>query len=196
MLFVCLSAFFLQIKRSIALNKEKKKKGEKVKLEITKNNQVNKVQQQNQESFDLETKRKIQESLQEIYNKQQQQDANSSKRGKFIKLVYDSEHKRLSFTGRFNKEQVPSKDFITNEVIQGKFSERYSFECYDVTTSTTMPGEEFQTSQPQPSIWERGAADARTILYYLSKDKNTLEVIRNGQPGSTSTTYQINPPLD
>jgi hypothetical protein len=65
-----------------------------------------------------------------------------------------------------------------------------------VTTTTTIPGDEFQTSQPQPSIWERGAADARTILYYLSKDKNTLEVIRNGQPGSTSTTYQINPPLD
>jgi len=41
-----------------------------------------------------------------------------------------------------------------------------------------MPGEEFQTSQPQPSIWERGAADARTILYYLSKDKKVLEVIR------------------
>jgi hypothetical protein len=71
---------------------------------------------------------------------------------------------------------------------------RYSFECYDVTT--TQGEEEPQTSQPQPSIWERGAADARTILYYFSKDKNILEVIRNGQPGSTYTTYQINPPLD
>ena len=179
-----MSAFFLQIKRSIALNKEKKKKGEKVKLEITKNNQVNKVQQQNQESFDLETKRKIQESLQEIYNKQQQQDANSSKRGKFIKLVYDSEHKRLSFTGRFNKEQVPSKDFITNEVIQGKFSERYSFECYDITDSN-HPSE--------ISTWERGPKDAKTILYWLSNDKNVLDVIRHGLPGNKTTTYDIHP---
>ena len=80
------------------------------------------------------------------------------------------------------------------EVIPGKYKTRYSFECYDITTTTTI--EESQANQPEPSIWERGAADARTILYYLSKDKNILEVIRNGQPGSTSTTYQINPPLD
>ena len=68
-------------------------------------------------------------------------------------------------------------------MIQGKYKTRYSFECYDITTtSTTTIEEEFQTSQPpQPSIWERGAADARTILYYLSKDKNILEIIRNGQ---------------
>jgi hypothetical protein len=90
---------------------------------------------QQQEPFDSETKRKIQESLQEIYNKQQQQatNANSGKRGKFIKFVRDLEQKRLSFTGRFNKEQVPYKDFITNEVIQDRFSERYFFECYDIT---------------------------------------------------------------
>ena len=39
-------------------------------MEATINYQENKVQQ---ELFDLETKRKIQESLQEIYNKQQRQ---------------------------------------------------------------------------------------------------------------------------
>jgi hypothetical protein len=71
---------------------------------------------QQQDSFDLETKRKIQESLQEIYNKQQQQQAikgndNSSVKGRYMKFVYDLEQKRLSFTGRFNKEQVPYKDF-------------------------------------------------------------------------------------
>jgi hypothetical protein len=81
----------------------------------------------------------------------------------------------------------------TGEVIPGKYKIRYSFECYDITTSTI---EESQARQSEPSIWERGIADARTILYYLSKDKNILEVIRNGQQGSTSTTYQINPPLD
>jgi hypothetical protein len=78
-------------------------------------------------------------------------------------------------------------------VIPRKYKTRYSFECYDITTSTI---EELLANQSEPSVWERGAADARTILYYLSKDKKVLEVIRNGQPGSTSTTYQINPPLD
>jgi hypothetical protein len=81
----------------------------------------------------------------------------------------------------------------TGEVIPGKYKIRYSFECYDITTSTI---EESQANQSEPSIWERGIADARTILYYLSKDKNALEVIRNGQPGSTSTTYQIHLPID
>jgi hypothetical protein len=156
-------------------------------METTRNYQENKVQQK-QELFDLETKRKIQDSLQEIYNKQQQQqDTNSSKRGKFIKLVYDLEHKRLNFTGRFNKEQVPYKDFITNEVIQGKFSERYSFECYDIT-DPNHPSE--------ISIWERGPKDAKTILYWLSNDKNVLDVIRHGQPGSKTTTYDIHPTID
>jgi hypothetical protein len=84
-------------------------------------------------------------------------------------------------------------DFQTGEVIAGKYKIRYFFECYDITTSTI---EEAQANQPEPSIWERGTADARTILHYLSKDKNILQVIRNGQPGSTSTTYQINPPLE
>jgi hypothetical protein len=144
---------------------------------------------QQQVPFDLETKGKIQESLQEIYNKQQQQqqatNANSGKRGKFIKFVHDLEQKRLSFTGRFNKEQVPYKDFITNEAIQGRFSERYFFECYDITDSI-HPSE--------ISIWERGPKDARTILYWLSNNKNVLDVIRHGQPGSKTTTYDIYPP--
>ena len=74
----------------------------------------------------------------------------------------------------------------------GKYKIRYSFEWYDITTSTI---EEAKANQSEASIWERGVADARTILYYLSKDKNILQVIRNGQPGSTSTTYQINTPL-
>ncbi len=143
---------------------------------------------QQQVPFDLETKGKIQESLQEIYNKQQQQqatNANSGKRGKFIKFVHDLEQKRLSFTGRFNKEQVPYKDFITNEVIQGRFSERYFFECYDIT-DPNYPSE--------MSTWERGPKDAKTILYWLSNDKNVLDIIRHGQPGSKTTTYDIHPP--
>ena len=161
-------------------------------METTRNYQVDNVEQQKQqkqEPFDLETKRKIQESLQEIYNKQQQQVTNgngSSRRGAFIKFVHDLEQKRLSFTGRFNKEQVPYKDFITNEVIQGRFSERYFFECYDITDSN-HPSE--------ISTWERGPKDARNILYWLSNNKNVLDVIRHGLPGSKTTTYDIHPPL-
>jgi hypothetical protein len=155
-------------------------------------NQINKKQQ---EGFDEETKLKIQAYLDEIDRKQQQKIPYS--KTKYIKFAFDRERKLLLFTGKFDKKEVPETDFQTGEVVPGKYKIRYSFECYDITTSTTIPGDEFQTSQPpEPSIWERGAADARTILYYLSKDKNILEVIRNGQPGSTSTTYQINPPLD
>jgi hypothetical protein len=99
--------------------------------------------------------------------------------------VHDLEQKRLSFTGRFNKEQVPYKDFITNEAIQGRFSERYFFECYDIT-DPNHPSE--------ISTWERGPKDAKTILYWLSNDKSALDVIRHGQPGSKTTTYDIHPP--
>jgi hypothetical protein len=55
--------------------------------------------------------------------------SNSSTRGKFIKFVHDSEHKRLSFTGRFDRKQVPYKDFITNELVKGNtLSKRVRFE--------------------------------------------------------------------
>jgi hypothetical protein len=150
--------------------------------------QENKVQQQ--EPFDLETKRKIQHSLQEIYNKQQQQQQatkdRGGRKGSFIKFVYDGEHKRLSLTGQFQNEQVPYKDFITNQVIEGRFSERYFFECYDIT----------DPSHPSEiSTWERGPKDAKTILYWLSNNKNVLDVIRHGLPGSKTTTYDIHPPL-
>jgi hypothetical protein len=153
--------------------------------------QINKIQQV---GFDRETKLKIQAYLNEINQKQQQNIPYN--KTKYIKFASDREHKLLFFTGKFDKKEVPETDFQTGEVITGKYKTRYSFECYDLTTSITIPGEEFQTSQPEPSIWERGIADARRILYYLSKDKNILEVTRNGHPGSTSTTYQINPPLD
>jgi len=154
-------------------------------------NQRNKIQQ---EGFDEETKLKIQAYIDEIDKKQQQQKIPYNKT-KYIKFAFDRERKILLFTGKFDKKEVLETDFQTGEVIQGKYKTRYSFECYDITTSS-MPEKESSINQPEPSIWERGIADARTILYYLSKDKNVLEVIRNGQPGSTSTTYQINPPLD
>jgi hypothetical protein len=93
----------------------------------------------------------------------------------------------LSFTGKFDKREVQAKDFETDQAIPDKHVTRYSFECYDVT-DPDHPSE--------LSIWQRGTREARTIPYYLSKNKTTLEVIRNDQPRSKTTTYQINPPLD
>jgi hypothetical protein len=77
----------------------------------------------------------------------------------------------LPVTITWSPQEVLETDFQTGEVISGKYKIRYSFECYDITTSATIPGDEPQTSQPEPSIWERGTADACTILYNLSKDK-------------------------
>ena len=158
-------------------------------MEATRNYQENKAQRQ--EPFDLETKRKIQDSLQGIYNKQQRQQqainggGGNGRKGSFIKFVHDGELKRLSMTGQFQKEQIPYKDFITNQVVESIFSERYFFECYDITDS----------NHPfDISIWERGPKDAKTILYWLSNDKNVLDVIRHGLPGSKTTTYDIHPP--
>jgi hypothetical protein len=85
------------------------------------------------------------------------------------------------------------KNFQTGQIVPDKFVTRYAFECYDVTSATTTTGRE---TLEEPSIWERGPKDAGTILYYLSKNQKVLEVTRNGAPGSKTTTYQINPPLD
>jgi hypothetical protein len=151
-----------------------------------------------QQLFDKETMQKIQASLEEIDKKKQFSEQTSAARTRYIKFTYDKECKRLSFTGRFDKQRVPEKNFETGQILPDKFVTRYSFECYDVTATTTGSEEENSkaTEGEEPSIWERGTKDARTILYYLSKNKNLLEVTRNGAPGSKTTTYQINPPLD
>jgi hypothetical protein len=80
-----------------------------------------------------------------------------------------------------------AKDYETGQTIPGKYVEKYSFECYEIT-DPDHPSE--------LSIWQRGTRETRTVLYFLSKNKTILEVIRNGPPGSKSTIYQINPPLD
>jgi hypothetical protein len=147
----------------------------------------NKQQQQKQQRFDEQTMQKIQAYLDEIDAKRQQQQSSSLQQTKYIKFVNDKEHKLLSFTGKFDNMEVPAKDFETGLDIPGKYVERFSFECYDITVPD-HPSE--------LSIWQRGIREARTVLYYLSKNKTILEVTRNGQPGSKTTTYQINPPLD
>jgi hypothetical protein len=174
-------------------------------METTSIQELNKEQQQQQDNgFDEQTKQKIQAYLDEIDRKRQQLSKQQmSTRTKYIDFVSDKERKLLSFTGKFDKQEVPAKDFETGQVIPGKYVTRYLFECYDITTSTTtttteVGGQENSPNSPQsePSIWNHGTKDARTILYYLSKNKKVLEVIRNGQPRSKTTTYQINPPLD
>src|SRR5437762_5558524 len=108
-------------------------------------NQINKKQH---EGFNEETKQKIQAYLDEIDRKQQQQKIPYNKT-KYIRFLSDRERKILHFTSRFEKKEVPETDFQTGEVIQGKYKTRYSFECYDITTSTTIIPEESQTSQPE-----------------------------------------------
>ena len=108
--------------------------------------QINKIQQ---EGFDKETKLKIQAYLDEINQKQQQQKIPYNKT-KYIKFASDRERKLLYFTGKFEEKEVPETDFQTGEVVPGKYKTRYSFECYDITTSTI---EEAQANQSEPSIW-------------------------------------------
>lgn len=138
-------------------------------------------QQQEQQTFDSQTQAKIKSSLQSIHEKNQRQQT-----GNFIKFTADGQHKRLSFTGNFRSEKVPAKDFKTGEPIQGKFTEQYFFDCYEIT-DPNRPSE--------LSTWQRGSRDSETILYWLSNGKNVLDVTRSGQPGSKSTTYKIYPPI-
>jgi hypothetical protein len=147
--------------------------------------QVSKKEKQQEEPFDPETKETIEAFLKELYDKPQQQNQQSTNR-RFIKFANDGEHKRLCFTGKPRKEQVPYKDFTTGEVVPGRFSDRYYFDCYDITDAD-HPSE--------LSIWERGPKDATTILSWLSSNKQVLDATRHGQPGSTSTTYDIRPPM-
>jgi hypothetical protein len=87
-----------------------------------------------QGGFDEQTKQKIQAYLEEIDAKRQQQQQSSSlQQTKYIKFVHDKELKLLSFTGKFDKMEVPTKDFETGLVIPEKYVTRYSFECYDFT---------------------------------------------------------------
>ena len=147
--------------------------------------QLNKEKQQ--QGFDEETKQKIQAYLDEIDAKHQQQQSSSLQQTKYIKFVHDKERKLLSFTGKIDKVEVSAKDFETGLIIPDKYVEKYSLKCYDIS-DPDHPSE--------LSIWQRGIREARTVLYFLSKNKTILEVTRNGPPGSKTTTYQINPPLD
>ena len=148
---------------------------------------------QQKKGFDEQTKLQLKSLLEEIDRKQQSSYRNTETEDKpgYIKFGSDKERKVLLFTGDVNKKPLPAKDYETGLDIPGKYVTRYYFECYDITDrrdSGDVNG--------SPALWERGTRDARTILHFLSKGASILEVVRNGQPGSMATTYQISPPLD
>jgi hypothetical protein len=148
---------------------------------------------QQKKGFDEQTKLQAKSLLDEIDRKQQSMYQNTGTNGKpeYIKFGSDKERKILFFTGVPDKKEEPAKDYETRLEIPVKYVTRYYFDCYDIT-ATRNP----DNISGSPAIWERGTKDARTILHFLSKGVNVLEVIRHGTPGSMSTTYQINPPLD
>ena len=159
-------------------------------METVQQDTSNKVIQK--EVFDEQIKSHFQSLLEEIDRKQQSSYQNTeSDNSRYIKFGSDKERKILSFTGNVDKKEKPAKDYETKLDIPGKYVTRFIFECYDVTSTPNS-----QEANGLPAIWERGPKDARTILYYLSKDVKVLEVVRNGQPHSTSTTYLINPRLN
>ena len=89
------------------------------------------------------------------------------------------------------KEEIPAKDYETGLDIARRYATQYLFDFYDILLHEILT-----TLVDRPATCERGAKDARTILHFLSKGVSVLEVVRNGLPGSMTTTYQINPPLD
>ncbi|HEY7570072.1 MAG TPA: hypothetical protein VH796_01765 [Nitrososphaeraceae archaeon] len=142
--------------------------------------------------FDEQTKFQLKSLLEEIDRKHESSFQNMGSEGKprYIKFTSDKESKILSFTGKVDKIEVPARDFETGQEIPGKYTTRYLFECYDITTPNS------EDTNGMPSIWERGTRDAQTILNLLSKNFQVLEIIRNGQPNAKTTTYLIYPRLD
>ncbi len=146
------------------------------------------IQDTDKEVIDQHVKLRLESFLEEINEKWPS--SATDVRIKYIKFMSDKDRKTLSFTGKVDKVEVQAKDFETGLDIPDKYVTRYVFDCYDITEPNT------QNINGPPSIWERGTRDARIILHYLSKGINTLEVVRNGQPGSKTTTYLFYPAAD
>jgi hypothetical protein len=143
--------------------------------------------------LDEETRQKILVQLEEIdamrqeqkqKQKQKQQQRTLVAPIKYLKFVHDKERKVLSFTGKFDKVEVKAIDFETFEAITHKYI--YSLYCHDANDIDPY----------NLLIWQCDMTEAETVLSYLSKNETILEVTCNGRPGSKTTTYQINPPLD
>jgi hypothetical protein len=127
-------------------------------------------QQQQQQQFDLETetRNKVIAELQEINRQYQQrhyqQDSNT-KGNKFIKFA-DGQRRRLAFMD-FDRKLVQNKDFATGELIPDSYSTRYFFSVVDVTNP----------DNPVEARWERGPKEAKTILFWLSKNYNDIHTL-------------------
>jgi hypothetical protein len=137
------------------------------------------IEQIRRQGFDAKDMQKIQDDKAEFDR------IESRPKGNFITFKNDKEQKTLLFTGKYEKAQVPDVDFATKQEIPGKFVTKWRFQVWDTTNPSRMPEE--------PSIWERGWRDAKTIIFFLGQGKAELTVIRNGQPGANTTSYLIFP---
>ncbi len=105
-------------------------------------------------------------------------------KGNYISFKDDKETKTLLFTGKYQKANVPAKDFATGLVIPNKFVTKWRFECYNIS-DLNNPSE--------VSVWERGWNQAKVVMHFIEQGKTELVVVRNGAKGSNTTTYLIYP---
>lgn len=92
---------------------------------------------QQKKEFDEQTKLQLNSLLEEIDRKQQSsyQKTETEDKIKYIKFGSDKEHKVLLFTGKVDKKDTLAKDYETGLDIPGRYTTRFLFECYDITTT-------------------------------------------------------------
>jgi hypothetical protein len=105
-------------------------------------------------------------------------------KGNYISFKDDKETKTLLFTGKYQKVDVPMKDFATGKIIEGKTVAKWRFECYDTSNPNNIS---------EVSVWERGYREAKVVMHFLGESKTELVVMRNGARGNSQTTYLIYP---
>jgi hypothetical protein len=104
--------------------------------------------------------------------------------GNYISFKADKETKTLLFTGKYQKVDVPAKDFATGKMREGKFVAKWRFECYDTSNANNIS---------EVSVWESGYREAKVVMHFLRERKAELVVVRNGAKGANTTTYLIYP---
>jgi hypothetical protein len=105
-------------------------------------------------------------------------------KGNYISFKEDQETKTLLFTGKYQKVNVPAKDFATGLVTPDKFVQKWRFEVYNVSDPKNIS---------EVSVWERGWSQAKVVMHFLEQNKTELIVVRNGAKNSNQTTYLIYP---
>ena len=154
---------------------------------------ISKSIKEKEQQFDEQTKLQIQSLLEEIDRKQQSSYQKTETEGKprYIKFGSDKERKVLLFTGKVDKKDIQAKDYETGLDIPGRYTIRFLFECYDITTSRIRKkltdrrryGSAAQKMQEQSYIISRKISESWKLFVMDS-------------PYSTATTYLINPKLD